>query len=182
MPKYKISKMKKTILAALLLATFIILDRLLTINTQILVINLSLIPLMITGMILGWKYGLLIGALGDLIGATFWPFGAYFPGFTISTALAGLIFGLFLYETPNKEKKHFLLKSIISTVIVLVCVNLLLNSLWLKIMYGKAYVYYLSARAITQAVVFPIYVTSIVILEKTLRNPIKKYLYKEDDE
>lgn len=119
---------------------------------------------------------------GDIIGAIFWPFGAYFPGFTVSTALAGLIFGLFLYETPNKEKKYFILKSIISTAIVLVVVNLLLNSLWLNIMYGKAYVYYLSARAVTQAVVFPIYVASIIILEKALKNPIKKYLYKEEQE
>ena len=39
---------------------------------------------MLAGMILGWKYALLIGVLGDLIGAIFWPFGAYFPGFTIS--------------------------------------------------------------------------------------------------
>lgn len=40
--------------------------------------------------------------------------------------------------------------------------------------------YYLSARAITQVVVFPIYVTSIVLLEKALKKPIKKYLYKEE--
>lgn len=40
--------------------------------------------------------------------------------------------------------------------------------------------YYLSARAITQVVVFPIYVTSIVLLEKALKKTIKKYLYKEE--
>ena len=75
---------KKVIIAALLLALFIILDRLVTINLEFLAINLSLLPIMLAGMILGWKYALLIGALGDLIGAIFWPFGAYFPGFTIS--------------------------------------------------------------------------------------------------
>lgn len=119
---------------------------------------------------------------GDLIGAIFWPFGAYFPGFTISTALSGLIFGIFLYTNPNKDKKHFALKAIISTVIVLVVVNLLLNSLWLNIMYGKAYVYFLSARAIAQVVVFPTYIASIILLERTLKKPTKKYLYKEEQE
>ncbi len=182
MNKYTISESKKYILAALLLATFIILDRLITINTQFLAINLSLIPLMLAGMILGWKYSMIIGALGDFIGAIFWPFGAYFPGFTISTALAGLIFGLFLYKDPNKEKKNFVVKSISSTVIVLVVVNLILDSIWINIMYKKAIYAFISARIITQIVVFPIYVTSIIILEKTLRNPIKKYLYKEEDE
>jgi len=182
MQKYKISKGKKTILSALLLAIFIILDRLLTINTQFLALNLSLIPIMLAGMILGWQYAMLIGALGDLIGAIFWPFGAYFPGFTISVGLSGLIFGIFLYETPNKEKRHFGIKSIISTAIVIILINLLLNSLWLNIMYGKAFTYYLSIRVVAQAVELPIYVTTIIILEKALKNPIKKYLYKEEQE
>ena len=94
--------------------------------------------------------------------------------------LSGLVYGLFLYETPNKEKKYFWLKAIISNLIVLAIINLLLNSLWLKIMYGKAFVYYLGVRAIAQVVSFPIYVASILLLEKTLKNPIKKYLYKEE--
>ena len=84
MEKYSISKSKKIIIAALLLALFIILDRLITINLEFLAINLSLLPIMLAGMLLGWKYAALIGAHGDLIGAIFWPFGAYFPGFTIS--------------------------------------------------------------------------------------------------
>ena len=87
---------------------------------------------------------------------------------------------MFLYETPNKEKKYFWLKAIISNLIVLASINLLLNSLWLKIMYGKAFVYYLGVRAIAQVVSFPIYVASILLLEKTLKKPIKKYLYKEE--
>jgi len=182
MEKYKISETKKTILAALLLALFIILDRLITINTQFLAINLSLIPIMLAGMILGWKYAMIVGALGDLIGAIFWPFGAYFPGFTFSVGLSGLIFSLFLYETPNKENKYFIVKSILSTAIVLIGINLLLNSLWLNIMYGKAYTYYLGIRVVAQAVTFPIYVAIIILLHKTLKNPIKKYLYKEEQD
>lgn len=182
MEQRKISKSKKTILSALLLATFIILDRLLTINTQFLAVNLSLIPIMLAGMILGWKYAMIVGILGDLIGAIFWPFGAYFPGFTISVGLSGVVFGLFLYKNPNKEKKYFKLKAIISTAIVLVVINLILDSVWLNIMYGKALMYYLGARAITQIIMFPIYVTTIIFLEKTLKNPIKKYIYKEEQE
>jgi len=182
MKEYKISNGKKTILAALLLAMFIILDRLLTINTQFVVFNLSLIPIMLAGMILGWQYAMLVGAFGDLIGAIFWPFGAYFPGFTISVGLSGLIFGLFLHETPNKEKKHFKIKVVVSTAIVLIAINILLNALWLNIMYGKAYTYYLGIRVAAQAVTFPIYVATIILLEKKLKNPIMKYLYKEEQD
>ena len=182
MEKYIISESKKTILASLLLATFIILDRFLSVNTQFLAINLSLIPIMLAGMILGWKYAFVIGAVGDFLGATFWPFGAYFPGFTLSVGLSGVIFGLFLHETPNKEKKHFIVKAIISTAIVLGCINLCLDSIWLHIMYKKAFMVYLGARAITQAVMFPIYVATIVFLERVLKKPIKRYLYREEEE
>lgn len=48
-------------------------------------------------------------------------------------------------------------------------------------MYGKAVTYYIVARAVTQVVMFPIYVASIIFLEKTLKEPIRKYLYKQED-
>lgn len=178
----KISKGKKTILSALLLATFIILDRLLTINTQFLAINLSLVPIMLAGMILGWQYAMIVGALGDLIGAIFWPFGAYFPGFTISVGLSGVIFGLFLHETPDNAKKYFKIRAGVSIAIVIVTINLLLNSLWLNIMYGKAYTYYLGIRVAAQLLEFPIYFGIIVLMRNTLKNPIKRYLYREEQE
>ena len=63
MQKYVMSKNKKIILASLLLAMFIIFDRLITINMQFLAINLSLLPIMLVGMLLGWKYSILIGVL-----------------------------------------------------------------------------------------------------------------------
>lgn len=47
-------------------------------------------------------------------------------------------------------------------------------------MYGKAFVYYLSVRAVTQAIMLPINAAIIIILEKALKKPIKKYLYKEE--
>ena len=135
------SKNKKIILSALMLALFIILDRLITINTKFLTINLSLLPIMILAMVLGWKYATLIGALGDLLGAIFWPFGPYFFGFTLSSALTGLVFGLFLYEKQSNEKANFTLRAIISNIIVATVINLCLNSLWLNIMYGKSFIY-----------------------------------------
>lgn len=80
MDKYTISEGKKTILAALLLATFIILDRFLTVNTQFLAINLSLIPIMLAGMILGWKYSMLIGALRRFYRSYILAFWSIFSG------------------------------------------------------------------------------------------------------
>lgn len=53
---------------------------------------------------LGWKWTLLLNVLADLIGATLFPSGAYFVGYTITTAVAALIYGLLLYRpTPRSH-------------------------------------------------------------------------------
>ena len=81
-----------------------------------------------------------------------------------------------------KKKKHFELRAIISTAIVLGCINLCLDSLWLHIMYKKAFIVYLGARVITQVVMFPVYIATIIVLERVLKKPIKRYLYREEEE
>jgi len=180
MTKFTISKTKKIILSALLLASFIILDRLITINTQFLAINLSLLPIMIAAIILGPKHSTIIAILGDLIGSILWPFGAYFIGFTITSGITGFIFGCLLYKNPNKTSKLFWFKVIVSNILVYLIVNILLNSLCLHIMYEKAFIYYLSLRVSTQTILLPIYIISIIALEKVLSPIIKKYLYDEE--
>jgi len=181
MTKYTISKAKKLILSALLLATFIILDRLLTINTQFLTINLSMIPIMIAAIILGPKYSTMIAMLGDLIGSILWPFGPYFIGFTITSGITGFIFGMLLYKNPNKPNKLFWLKAAISNILVYIIVNILLNSLCLHIMYEKAFIYYLALRISTQTILLPIYIALIILFEKILTPIIKKYIYDEEE-
>ena len=178
--KYEISKTKKIIITALLVAIFIVLDRHLAINTQFIAINLSLITVMLAAIILGPKYSIIVAALGDLIGALLFPFGPYFVGFTITSAISGMIYGIFLHKNPSKEKKYFTTKVIISNLLVLVIVSILLNSLCLNIMYGKAFIYYLGIRVSTQLIIFPIYVILILILDKALKTVITKYLYTEE--
>ncbi len=81
------SKTKKIVLAGILLALLLVLSRFLSIKTPILVISFSFVPIMMSAILLGPKYSTLIAALGDLIGALLFPFGAYFPGYTLSQAL-----------------------------------------------------------------------------------------------
>ena len=134
------------------------------------------------GIYLGPKYACLICALGDLIGALLFPFGAYFPGFTISAALMGLVYGLILYKKPGKEQSDlkFIIELIISSIIVLFGIKIFMESEFLNIMYGKAYWVVVSSRLVTQLIMLPIQVITIYFLEKSLRPFAKKYLYKEE--
>jgi len=85
----------------MLLVLLIVLSRFLSIETQFLVLGFSFILIMLSAVWLGPKYSLVIAGLGDLIGAILFPFGAYFPGFTLSAIISGFIYGIFLYDKNN---------------------------------------------------------------------------------
>lgn len=173
------SKIKKIVLSAMLLAMLIILSRFISIETQFLVISFSFIPIMMSAIWLGPKYSMTISLLGDLIGAILFPFGQYFSGFTISAGISGLIYGIFLYNKKEKSDKQFILMLIISSFIVLGIVNIFINSLWLHILYGKAYFIIISTRIIAQIIMLPIQVITIYTLNKFTKSYIKKYLIEE---
>ncbi len=182
MSKFTITKTKKLILAAMFLSILLVLSRFLSIKTSFLVISFSFIPMMLCGVYLGPKYSLAVAALGDLIGALIFPFGAYFPGFTITAGLMGFIYGIFLYKNPNKEikDKTFIFKLILSSLIVQIGVKVVIESAFLNIMYGKAYIAVILTRITTQAIMLPIQVITIYLLEKALRPFAKKYIYEEE--
>lgn len=61
-------------------------------------ISLSFLPIAVTAAMFGPFPAMLVGGLGDLLSWLIMPMGQpYFPGFTISGILTGLIFGLVFY-------------------------------------------------------------------------------------
>ncbi|HBD06060.1 MAG TPA: hypothetical protein DCY93_01450 [Firmicutes bacterium] len=67
-------------------------------------LSLTSVPIVISSLILGPLYGGIVGGLGDLIGALLFPVGPYFFGFTLDSALLGVVPGL-IYFLYNKSKK-----------------------------------------------------------------------------
>ncbi|HHU78375.1 MAG: folate family ECF transporter S component [Caldicoprobacterales bacterium] len=113
------------------------------------------IPVILSGIMLGPVYGAITGALADLIGYPFNPMGPYFPGFTLSSALTGLLPGLMSLLFRKKWTWQSLAITIgITTVIT----SLTLNTLWLSMMMGKAFIVLLPARIIGNFILVPIYV------------------------
>lgn len=179
------SKLKKVILSGILLALVIVLNRFVSIKTPLLVISFTFVPIMMSAIWLGPKYSTLIAALGDFIGAILFPFGTYFPGFTVSPGLTGLIYGMFLYKKQNNEMtdKKFIIRLIISNLLVLGIVEIFVVSLWLNMLYGKAYLLVVSSRVVAQVIMFPIRIITIFVLERLTRPIVNRYLYEgENDE
>lgn len=168
-------KIKIIIICALLLASAVVINRFLSINTSIVSIGFTFVPLMLAGIILGWKYSLIIAALTDLIGALLFPFGAYFVGYTISCALTGLVYGLLLYRKGDFVcDKKFMIRLIIAILIVCIFINGGLNTLWLVLTSKKAFLAILPTRVIKQLLMIPIMFVTMVSLTKLLTKQINE--------
>lgn len=150
-----------TILAcsALLIALDIILTRFLAINTQFLRISLGMIPVAVAGMAFGPLWGALVGAIGDILGMLIFPSGAYFPGFTVTAALTGIVYALFIY----KREANLLSIALASSIVCIGC-NLLLDTLWLDILYGSGFLAILPARVVKCVINIPVYTILLHLL------------------
>jgi ECF transporter S component (folate family) len=171
-------KITKIVLASLLLSA-LVLSRLVSIQTEFLRTGIGYLPIVLSGILLGpwWCAG--IAALGDVIGMMLFPKGVFFPGFTLSTFLAGLIYGYFLHNT--KSNKSFLIRLVIAVTLVSAFVNVGLNSLWLIITVKKASIAIIPARAIANLVKIPLKVASIFALKLAIDPLVKKFLLKNRD-
>lgn len=166
-------KAKKIIISALLLASSIILTRFLSIRTPLITIGFSFVSTILTAIILGPKYSIIINGLADLIGALLFPSGAYFFGFTISSLVSGAIYGLLLHRKDKfKVDKWFVVRLIISSLLVVALVNGVLNTIWVIIITKNAASIVMPVRILKQLIMLPIQVITILLISKTLENQI----------
>jgi len=170
------NKTKKIILCALLLASTIVLGRILSIRTTIITIGFSFVPIMLSAIILGPKYSVFIATLSDVIGALLFPTGSYFFGFTVTAFLTGLVYGLILYRKEFKLDKNFLIRLIISTIIVTGILNGVLNTIWVIMISNNASNIVIPIRILKQLIMAPIKVVSILGICKIFEERLKKLI------
>lgn len=139
-------RLSQLITIALLTALSVIARRILSINTPILSIGLGWLPIIFAGLLYGPLWGALAGALADLIGANLFPIGAYFPGFTLSAALAGAIVPLLLGSNRWRSSYWQLLIAVAVSELI---TSVGLNTYWLTIITGKAALVLLPARVVS---------------------------------
>lgn len=147
------------VVMALLVALEIILTRFLSIETPTLRIGFGFLPVAIMAILYGpWWTGA-AGIAGDLIGMTLMPKAAFFPGFTLTAFLTGVFYGMFLH----KKEISWLRVLAASTFVNVVC-SLGLDTLWLSIMYGDAFLVLLPVRLVKAAIMIPLQTVLIYLL------------------
>lgn len=133
-------------------------------------IGFSGLPNQVVAYLFGPAVGGIFGAALDIIKYLIKPEGAFFPGFTVSAALGGIIYGAFLYR-----QKLSLARVFAAQLLVKVFVNLLLNTLWLNMLYGKGFLAILPGRVVSNAVMLPIDTAIMFFMLQAVDRTIKRY-------
>lgn len=141
------------IITALFIALQIILDMFCRIQiTQELRIDFAFLGAACIGMLYGPSVGIIAGIVSDVLGYVLAQSpGGFFPGFTVTTMVAGLIYGCFLYR-----KKITVVRCILTKLTVNVGCNILLNSLWFSLLNGQAMFAIIASRILKNVILLPI--------------------------
>lgn len=175
-------KTKKIVLAGIFIAMIVILSRFLSIKLPGYKIGFSYIPVYLSAILLGPVYTAVVSGLADIIGATLFPFGSYFVGYTISAVIKGIIYGVVLHKIYKEElsNKEIIIRLIIASVLTQLLVNGVLNTFWIAITQDKAFFVIAGARFIKELIMVPVQVLTMFPIIKLLKPAINKFLKDEN--
>lgn len=147
---------KEIVYLGLFVSLEVILTRFLSIQTPIVRIGFTFIPIAVSAMMFGGVFSGLSAALADIIGMMIFPSGTYFPGFTLTAFLSGTIYGMFL---NNKNINLFRISAAVIATSVLI--NMGLDTVWLWMLTGKGIMILLPPRIIKGLIMIPVQIIMI---------------------
>lgn len=169
------NKNYKYYLLTLLLATHIVLSGLYIPVAENLRIQITFVVSMLTAILYPTKVLIFYGIAEDLIAFFLFPSGDFFPGYTLSTVAALLLYRFFLH-TQKIDIWHVGCARLSVNLLV----NVGLGSLWSAMLYHKGYWYYLGKGIIKNLILFPIEVSIFLVFWKLIYHILRKYhLVKE---
>lgn len=152
------SNTRAMVLSGVFIATSVVLTRFFgfMLFGGIVRLSLGIVPIAMAGAILGPLYGGLVGAIADILGAVLFPQGAYFPGFTLTAFIQGMIPGLVVFKAfadAKTSKKKLSTLIAISMLLTVIIGSLGLNTLWLSILFKKGFLLMLPSRITSSLIV-----------------------------
>lgn len=147
---------------SVLLAMEIILSRFCSFSVWNMKIGLNFVPVVVAALWFGPLSAGAVAALGDFLGAVLFPIGPYFPGFTATALLTGVVWGLFLHK--NAATVRVVLAVLVNQLVL----SLLLNTLWISVLYGSPYLPLLVTRLVQCAILIPVQCGVILFLRRPM--------------
>ncbi len=135
-------------------------------------VGIGELPNIIAGMFLGPLYGLIAGAVSDILGFVLSPIGGYMPHFTLTAALFGAIPG-FVFGILNKNRKPSQVSIIhlaLSIAFAVIIVSWGITPYFLNKLFGMDYRVIMPVRIIEGIVTTLAY----PVVLRTIYNPVAK--------
>ncbi len=153
---------KKMTVCAMLIAFDVIFTRVLALNMPLAKIGIGFAAAAVCAMLYGPAWAAVCAGLGDLAGSLLFPTGAYFPGFTVTAAIGGAIFGFVLYGSRPTVLRCFL-AALCNGVVV----SLLLNTAMISAVFGPPFVPLLLTRLAQFGVMLAVQTLVFVFLTRS---------------
>lgn len=150
---------KSISIIGILVAMEIILARF-SIHTWNLKIGFSFVPVVVAAIFYGPVTAGLVGAIGDIMGYILFPVGAYFPGFTLTAFVTGMIFGFFL------RKSQSVLNIVLAVLCVQIFVSQFMTTYWISFLYGSPYWALFATRIYQTAAMIAVEIISTLLIVK----------------
>ncbi len=168
---------------AFLVALEVVLNRFCSINTAGLKIGFSFVPIVVAASLFGPVSAAVVYAVADVVGALLFPIGTYHPGFTVSAAVMGAVWGIFLYVGEGKSLVKWKKVSLFPNVILPslfnnLVIGLLVNTYWVSMLYGsKSYAGWFVYRLAEYALLIPLNILLVPVVLK-LTGELKRLMRK----
>ena len=143
---------KTLTVAAMLIAVQVVLGKLSVGNTQVLKAGLGFIGTAMIGYFLGPWLGGMVMIVDDIIANTILSTGAgFFPGFTLSAFISGVIAGVFLHQQRISLPRLFAYELVQITI-----TNVIFNTLWVHIISKAPFTHLFWVRLPKEVISWPV--------------------------
>lgn len=164
---------KKLVMLGLFIALEVIASRFLAIEFIDRKFSFTFLVTATMGALFGPWFAAGAGVLSDIIGNLLFGKFGFFPGFTLTAAVTGFIYGYFLHKEDLKTRDI-----IIAAVLVTLIPNAILNTLWVSIMTKNPFVVKFISRIPTQIINLTIKLIVLPILLPRIVKPCKREMLR----
>lgn len=147
----ELSNVRNMVLCGLLIAIKLVIGLYSITVTPYLKISFSFLASAVIGMMFGPVVGAVCGGITDILGFMIKPMGPFYIAFTFIAVISGSLYGFLLYK-----KKITLTRCIITELIMMVFINLILNTYFSSLLYGKGFMAIIYPRLIKNLCQLPV--------------------------
>ena len=163
-------KILRLVVCGMLIAADVVLKGLLSVKQWNIEFSFAFLAVAAAAYLYGPIGGALVHGLTDVICAFVFPKGEFFPGFTLTAALIGAIYGLCFHNSRKVWRTS------LGVVLAQVCCSLFLNTLWISVLYHTSFWVFLASRLIQVAVMGTIQVIVLPAFLLALERGVKPFL------